>query len=184
MGLGVRKERNPGSAQTRAIDGTYAYAVQDGTNANSEAAVKNWKEALSNFSSLPPEYSEDTEPYNNPQNISFISLVNRKDNPKVDCVYFTCPAKPADPDQDSDTGGLEHGPEGRNKKQRSGNENTVDKEVKALRCVITPNALIASTAPYTQSQWDQVTTGLSENAAAGVPTPLGFAAAAVGFFLL
>ncbi|CDJ51394.1 SAG family member [Eimeria brunetti] len=166
---------------------TYAYAVQDGTEANCEAAVEHWKEALPNFSGLPPTYTTETDLYKNSQNVSFISLFNPKENPKVDCAYFTCPAKSETPAEDEDNEEPPPAVEGSGdsshaRQTRSGA--TAEKEVKALLCITTPNALTADTAPYTQSQWDQITTGLKGSAAAAVPTLLGFAAAAVGVLLL
>ncbi|CDJ33654.1 SAG family member [Eimeria mitis] len=181
-----------------ALDGTYAYAVQEGTDADCEAAVDHWKAALSNFKSLPPQYTEDTELYKDPQNVSFISLFNPKENPKVDCAYFTCPAKEnkpkqqstdvvggtgdngeKDPNADEGDGDDEEEPE-----TGEGSETTTDKEVKALLCITTPNALTQGAAPYTQAQWDQITAGLNKNAAHALPISLGFAVAAVGVLLL
>ncbi|CDJ51391.1 SAG family member [Eimeria brunetti] len=184
-------------AKSAALNGTYAHAIQEGANADCEAAVDYWKAALSNFTGLPPTYTTDTALYKNSQNVSFISLFNPKENPKVDCAYFTCPAKQTN---SGGTGEEEEGEEdedlppegplapgtrdrmGRN--IRSGNVTTTEKEVKALVCITTPSALTDNTAPYTQSQWDQITTGLNGSGAAAVPSLLGLAAAAVGVLLL
>ncbi|CDJ56972.1 SAG family member [Eimeria maxima] len=196
-------------ASAIAVNGTYAYAVQD--EADCEAAVNSWKAALSNFNGvMPPVYEATKEPYTNPQNVSFISLFNPQENPKVYCAYFTCPATqqvgtkqtrdgnkvdeakgtseletreevpqeppppqehPEQEEEDNENGSLEGTPE-------SGN--TVGKDVKALLCVTTPNTLVDGRAPYTESQWQQITTGLSKNAAAAVPTTfVAFAAVAV-----
>ncbi|CDJ36594.1 SAG family member [Eimeria mitis] len=184
-------------AKSGALDGTYAYAVQEGTDADCEAAVDHWKAGLSNFKSLPPEYTEETELYKNPQNISFISLFNPNENPKVDCVYFTCPAKENKPKQQStdvvgDTGsngekdpsaGEGDGDDEEDPAAGGESETTTDKEVKALLCITTPNALTQGAAPYTQAQWDQITAGLNKNAAHALPISLGFAVAAVGVLL-
>ncbi|CDJ32256.1 SAG family member [Eimeria mitis] len=64
-----------------------------------------------------------------------------------------------------------------------GSETTTDKEVKALLCITTPNALTQGAAPYTQAQWDQITAGLNKNAADALPISLDFAVAAVGVLL-
>ncbi|CDJ36648.1 LOW QUALITY PROTEIN: SAG family member [Eimeria mitis] len=188
------------SAQGSAtLAGTYAYAVQEGASADCEAAVEHWKAAFSNFNGLPPrlppQYTEDTEPYDNPQNISFISLFNPSENPKVDCAYFTCPAKKAGKQQQDVVPPLkepeeveEDDPESSNDVESpnpgGGSESITDKEVKALVCVTTPDALKKESAPYTQAQWDQITAGLNKNAAPALPTFLGFAATAAGILFL
>ncbi|CDJ34023.1 SAG family member [Eimeria mitis] len=234
-------------AQSAALDGTYAYAVQD--SADCEAAVEYWKEAFPNFKGLPPQYTDGAELYKNPQNVSFISLFNPQENPKVDCAYFTCPAQQdskkqksepvedeeAEPPTEEDSPTVDEGEPDSNpgttnpkvdcayftcpaqqdsKKQKSdpvGNdgtdppgegdlpsvdegepdsrpededESTTDKEVKALLCVTTPNALTTNNAPYTQVQWDQITAGFNKNAAPALSTFLGFAAVAVSCLLL
>ncbi|CDJ32936.1 SAG family member [Eimeria mitis] len=173
------------------LDGTYAYAVQEGATADCEAAVEHWKAAFSNFNGLPPQYTEGTD---NRQNISFISLFNPSENPKVDCAYFTCPAKKAGKQQqevveddqeegeEEETGGGNSN--GNGPGQGSGSETTTDKEVKALVCVTTPKALNKDAAPYTQAQWDQITAGLNKSAAPALPTFLGFVATAVCILLL
>ncbi|CDJ51398.1 SAG family member [Eimeria brunetti] len=187
------------AAKSANVDGTYAYAVQDEASADCEAAVEHWKAAFSNFSGLPPTYTESTDLYKNNQNISFISLFNPKESPKVDCAYFICPAKKTPPDtsdpadegeEDVDGDGDGGTPPktelgGKASQNLEGrNAASTDKEVKALLCFTTPKALNAGSAPYTQTQWDQIVTGLNKNAATGVPTFLGFAAAAVGALLL
>ncbi|CDJ51388.1 SAG family member [Eimeria brunetti] len=188
------------TSKSTTLNGTYAHAVQEGANADCKAAVDYWKAALKNFTGLPPTYTSETDLYKNSQNVSFISLFNPKENPKVDCAYFTCPAKqtdnnpPVEGDGEEEEG--EEGEPGGGSKQpgdnvknsmgrniESGDVSATDKEVKALVCITTPNALTKDTAPYTQSQWDQITTGLNGSAAA-VPTFLGLLAAAVGSFLL
>ncbi|CDJ29194.1 SAG family member [Eimeria mitis] len=175
------------------LDGTYAYAVQEGATADCEAAVEHWKAAFSNFNGLPPQYTEDTEPYDNPQNISFISLFNPSENPKVDCAYFTCPAKKTvkqnqevveDEEEEGEEEAGGGSSNGNGPEQGSGSESTTDKEVKALVCVTTPKALNKDAAPYTQAQWDQITAGLNKSAAPALPMFLGFVATAVGILLL
>ncbi|CDJ51410.1 SAG family member [Eimeria brunetti] len=117
------------SVDTFTPNGTYAYAVQD--TYDCKAAVDQWKKAFANFDGLPPAYKSTESPYTNAQNISLISLFNPKENPKVDCAHFTCPAT---------TGGLGAG--------RNGEE----KELKALLCVTTPQALTEGQPPYTAQQ--------------------------------
>ncbi|CDJ36866.1 SAG family member [Eimeria mitis] len=149
-------------AKSGALDGTYAYVVQEGDIADCEAAVDHWKAALSNFKGLPPQYTGDTELYKDPQNVSFISLFNPKESPKVDCAYFTCPAKESKPERkdtgvvgDSENDGVEKPPlnDGNGDEEEpgagEGDETTTDKEVKALLCITTPNALTQGAAPYT-----------------------------------
>ena len=111
--------------QTPTPDGTYAYAVQDGSTADCKGAVDSWKKAFSNFSGVPPANTEKTELYKNPANVSLIALFNPGENALVDCAYFVCPAKTAS------TG------------------TSAEKELKALLCVTTPKALTAEKAPFT-----------------------------------
>ncbi|CDJ51399.1 SAG family member [Eimeria brunetti] len=105
-------------------------------------------------------------PYDDPRNISFISLFNPKDSPKVDCAYFTCPKSAAG-------GGAQ--------RQTAGTEGAV----KALICVTTPNALTKGKKPYEQEQWDKIAAGLkSGSAVAAAPTAVALVAAAVATLLL
>ncbi|CDJ51409.1 SAG family member [Eimeria brunetti] len=141
-------------------EGTYAYAVQD--QYDCQAAVDQWKKAFTNFDGLPPAYKGTESPYTNAQNISLISLFNPKENPKVDCAHFTCPAT---------TGGLGAG--------RNGEE----KELKALLCVTTPQALTEGQPPYTQDQWNKINTAINSGSAA-IPTVFAVSAAAVAALFL
>lgn len=93
------------------------------------AAVEFWTQAYTNFEGLPEAYAKDKVPYNSAQNVSFIALFNPKENPEVDCAYFTCPAAPS-----SNVG--------------AGVRATSDREVRGLLCVTTPNALTQGEAPF------------------------------------
>ncbi|CDJ51402.1 SAG family member [Eimeria brunetti] len=152
---------------TSTVDGTFAYAVQEGEKADCQAAVDYWKEAFTNFNGeLPPAYEANTKPYDDPRNISFISLFNPKESPKVDCAYFTCPKAAAGDGTQRQTAGTEGA-------------------VKALICVTTPNALTKDKKPYEQEQWDKIAAGLkSGSAAAATPAALALAAAAVASLIL
>ncbi|CDJ51408.1 SAG family member [Eimeria brunetti] len=141
-------------------DGIYAYAVQD--KYDCQAAVDYWKKAFTNFNGLPPAYDSTATPYTSAQNISFISLFNPKENPKVDCAHFTCPPATGD-------GG----------NGRSGEE----KELKALLCITTPQALTAGQPPYTQDQWNKINTAINSGSAA-IPTLFAVGAAAVAALFL
>ncbi|CDJ32935.1 SAG family member [Eimeria mitis] len=87
-------------------------------------------------------YTENTAPYNKIQNVSFISLFNPKENAKVDCAYFICPAAEEDADE----------PKNRNDDEPPSEdpepEATTDKDLKAILCITTPSALEANKAPY------------------------------------
>ncbi|CDJ35223.1 SAG family member [Eimeria mitis] len=82
----MKKEQMPDAVEEITPDGTYAYAVQEGTDADCEAAVAYWKEAFTNFDGLPPANSTEASVYTSAQNVSFISLFNPKESPKVDCA--------------------------------------------------------------------------------------------------
>ncbi|CDI74848.1 SAG family member [Eimeria praecox] len=187
-------------ASAIAVNGTYAYAAQDGADADCEAAVEHWKEAVDNFNGPPPQYKAGDGVYANPQNISFISLFNPQNNPKLDCAYFTCPASASSEQGD---GGLEE--EEDEPKQEEGEKQTqpgqqqsgsvgvqtvsatadqTAQALKALLCVTTPNALKDNTPPFTDDQWSKITAGLKKGAASDVSTFLAFAATAVGFLFL
>ncbi|KAL8449684.1 hypothetical protein Emed_002939 [Eimeria media] len=87
-----------------------AFAVhsQSGANADCSAAVEYWKGAIVNFDSLPPEYQENTTPYTNPQNVSFVALFNPQANAAVDCAYVTC-QKTTTPPSSKPNGGTDSG---------------------------------------------------------------------------
>ncbi|CDJ51400.1 SAG family member [Eimeria brunetti] len=147
------------------IDGTFAYSVQNGETADCEAAVDSWKAAFTNFNGeRPPAYKADTMPYNDTQNVSFISLFNPQAT-HVDCTYFTCPAaKQTDLNQ---------------------RNTATEEEKRALICVTTPNVLIDGNEPYKQEQWDKITAGLNpSSAAAAAPAALAVAATAFAALLL
>ncbi|CDJ28554.1 SAG family member [Eimeria mitis] len=113
------------------VAGTVAYAVQEGEQADCQAAVDYWKEALTNFNGeVPPPYEANAAPYDNTQNVSFISLFNPQANPTVDCAYFVCPAAK------------------QKAKEKDGNTET-DKSMNALICVTSPSALTNSQEPFT-----------------------------------
>ncbi|CDJ35226.1 SAG family member [Eimeria mitis] len=143
------------------VAGTVAYAVQEGEQADCQAAVDYWKEALTNFNGeVPPAYGANAAPYDNTQNVSFISLFNPQANPTVDCAYFVCPAST------------------QNAKEQQGNTNT-DKSMNALICVTSPSALTNSQEPFTKEQWNKITAALnSSSAASAAPAALALAAAA------
>ncbi|CDJ51401.1 SAG family member [Eimeria brunetti] len=124
--------------------------------------VDYWKEAFTNFNrELPPAYAANTRPYDIPRNISFISLFNPHESPKVDCAYFTCPKSAAG---------------GGTKRRIAGTKGAV----KAL-----PNALTKGKKPYEQEQWDKIAAGLkSGSAVAAAPTAVALVAAAVATLLL
>ncbi|CDJ51403.1 SAG family member [Eimeria brunetti] len=110
------------------IEGTSAYVVQEKEKADCQAAVDYWKAAFSNFKgAFPPAYQANTKPYDDRQNVSFISLFNPQAT-HVDCAYFTCPAA-----------------QQRNPKQRN---TGTEEEKKALICVTTPNVLTEAKQPY------------------------------------
>ncbi|CDJ28555.1 SAG family member [Eimeria mitis] len=156
---GIKTDKLPD--ELTPIEGTVAYAVQEGEQADCQAAVDYWKEALTNFNGeVPPAYGANAAPYDNTQNVSFISLFNPQANPKVDCAYFVCPAST------------------QNAKEQQGNTNT-DKSMNALICVTSPSALTNSQEPFTKEQWNKITAALnSSSAASAAPAALALAAAA------
>ncbi|CDJ32988.1 SAG family member [Eimeria mitis] len=151
---------NKAPAELTPLAGTVAYAVQEGEQADCQAAVDYWKEALTNFNGeVPPAYGANASPYDNTQNVSFISLFNPQANPTVDCAYFVCPAA--------------------KQKAKEGEGNTdTDKSMNALICVTSPSALKDSQEPFTKEQWNKITAALnSSSAASAAPAALALAAA-------
>ncbi|CDI74851.1 SAG family member [Eimeria praecox] len=148
-------------------DGTFAYALQDGNTADCAAAVKYWKDAVSNFDSLPPAYTTDEAKYKDPQNVSFISMFNPAQSPKVDCAYFICPAAAAD-----------------TKTAGTGSETTEDKELRALLCVTTPKVFTVNNKPFDQTQWDNISKAARSAASTAVPAFFAVAAAAFAAIFL
>ncbi|KAL8429921.1 hypothetical protein Efla_004735 [Eimeria flavescens] len=67
-----------------------AVHVQTGELADCSAAVDPWKGDLVNFRTLPPVYNNDSKPYQDLQNMSFVALSNPKARANVDCSYITC----------------------------------------------------------------------------------------------
>ena len=117
----VQNEQSTPISQATKPDGTFAYAVQTGEEADCKAAVDYWQKAYSKFGDLPPVFANyTTAPYNDANNVSLISLFNPKEDPTVDCAYFKC-ANQA--------------------------KNAV--EFKALLCVTAPNALEKDKQPFT-----------------------------------
>ncbi|CDJ30051.1 SAG family member [Eimeria mitis] len=73
--------------------GTYAFMALDTAEADCVAAVSHWKDAVSNFTSLPPSKTKGTTLYEKQQNVSFVALYNPSDSASVDCRVITCTQK-------------------------------------------------------------------------------------------
>ncbi|CDJ27944.1 SAG family member [Eimeria mitis] len=75
--------------------GTYAYMELESEKPDCAAAVKHWKDAVSNFTTIPPAKDDQTTLYNTQQNISFVALYNPQENAVADCRVVTCTQTPA-----------------------------------------------------------------------------------------
>ncbi|CDJ34318.1 SAG family member [Eimeria mitis] len=60
--------------------GTYAFMALESDTPDCTAAVDHWKDAVSNFTSVPPPKTGEEEPYDKQHNISFVAMFNPSEN--------------------------------------------------------------------------------------------------------
>ncbi|CDJ28020.1 SAG family member [Eimeria mitis] len=134
------------------------------------AAVSHWKDAVSNFTTIPPAKNDEAKLYDKQQNISFVAMYNPQENAAADCRVVTCTrsAAPQSPGEGG-VGGLSTG-EG--------------KTGYALLCMTTPEALTAEAAPFNEEQWKKIKASITGSASAVAPSLLAVAIAAVGLVAL
>ncbi|CDJ34860.1 SAG family member [Eimeria mitis] len=147
--------------------GTYAYMALESATADCAAAVKHWKDAVSNFTTIPPANNNDTDLYKKQQNISFVALYNPQENAAADCQVVTCTqtAAAGNPEvQDANTDGGKTG--------------------YALLCMTTPEALTKEAEPFNEEQWKKIKASITGSASAVAPSLLAVAIAAVGLLAL
>ncbi|CDJ36212.1 SAG family member [Eimeria mitis] len=147
--------------------GTYAFMALESGTPDCAAAVKHWKDAASNFTTIPPAKNNELKLYDKQQNVSFIALYNPSNDAAADCRVVTC-TLPATSDQS--TFNI------RNAAQ--------DKKGYALLCMTTPEALKDDEAPFTEEQWNKIKTSLTGSASAVAPSLLAVTIAALGLVTL
>ncbi|CDJ28017.1 SAG family member [Eimeria mitis] len=147
--------------------GTYAYMALESATADCAAAVSHWKDAVSNFTTIPPAKNDQTTIYKTQQNISFVALYNPQENAAADCQVVTCTqtaaaGTPGVQDANADGG----------------------KTGYALLCMTTPEALTDKAAPFDEEQWKKIKASITGSASAVAPSLLAVAIAAVGLLAL
>ncbi|CDJ30052.1 SAG family member [Eimeria mitis] len=147
--------------------GTYAFMALDTAEADCAAAVSYWKEAASNFTSLPPSKTDGAELYEKQHNASFIALYNPSDKATADCRIVTC------------TQSASLTPTVFSSRSGAGEQKGY-----ALLCMTTPDALEDNEAPFTEEQWNKIKASLTGSAPAVAPSLLVFAVAALGVLFL
>ncbi|CDJ30190.1 SAG family member [Eimeria mitis] len=143
--------------------GTYAYMALESETPDCAAAVSHWKDAVSNFTTIPPANKEETKIYSKQQNISFVALYNPQENAAADCRVVTCTRSAAP--QAPGVGALSTGDY-------------------ALLCMTTPEALTADAEPFNEDQWKKIKASITGSASAVAPSLLAVAIAAVGLLTL
>ncbi|CDJ32927.1 SAG family member [Eimeria mitis] len=147
--------------------GTYAYMELESATPDCAAAVSHWKDAVNNFTTIPPANKEQTTIYKTQQNISFVAMYNPQENAAADCRVVTCTRSAAP--QAPGVGAL----------------STDDgKTGYALLCMTTPEALTADAEPFNEDQWKKIKASITGSASAVAPSLLAVAIAAVGLVAL
>ncbi|CDJ36872.1 SAG family member [Eimeria mitis] len=126
----VAKSANANGFKT----GTYAYIALESATADCAAAVSHWKDAASNFTTIPPAKNNQTTLYDKQQNISFVAMYNPLEDAAADCRVVTCTRSAAT--QSPGVGGVGALSAGEGKTGY------------ALLCMTTPEALTAEAAPF------------------------------------
>ncbi|CDJ34724.1 SAG family member [Eimeria mitis] len=147
--------------------GTYAYMALQSATPDCAAAVSHWKDAVNNFTTIPPAKDEHTKLYEKQQNISFVAMYNPSNDAAADCRVVTC-TQTAAPDPPTDE--LRNAGEG--------------KTGYALLCMTTPEALKADAAPFDEEQWKKIKASITGSASAVAPSLLAVGIAAVGLLAL
>ncbi|CDJ31130.1 SAG family member [Eimeria mitis] len=132
------------------------------------AAVSHWKDAASNFTTIPPAKSEEEKDiYEKQHNVSFVAMYNPSESAAADCRVVTCTLPAA---SEQSTGSFRNSGE--------------DKKGYALLCMTTPEALTDTKAPFTEEQWNKIKASLTGSASAAAPSLIIVAIASLGLLAL
>ncbi|CDJ27942.1 SAG family member [Eimeria mitis] len=161
------EEGDVGAYANEFQSGTYAFMALESETPDCAAAVKHWKDAASNFTTIPPSKKQEPTLYDKQQNVSLIALYNPSENAAADCRVVTC-TLPAD--QALSRSNI-----------RSAEQ---DKHGYALLCMTTPDALEGDDAPFDEDQWNKIKASITGSASAVAPSLLALAIAVVGLVAL
>ncbi|CDJ27941.1 SAG family member [Eimeria mitis] len=158
-------EESPASSEFKS--GTYAFMALESETPDCAAAVSHWKDAASNFTTIPPAKTEETDLYDKQQNVSFIAMYNPSNGAAADCRVVTCTLPP------------NSGPVAFNIRKAA-----EEKKGYALLCMTTPDALKDEKVPFTDDQWNKIKASITGSASAVAPSLLAVAIAALGLVAL
>ncbi|CDJ40600.1 SAG family member [Eimeria tenella] len=149
-------------------DGTYAFKSLTDEKPDCKSIVGSWKAAFKNFTGLPPSQNQAAGLYNNQDNVSFVALYNPQSTATADCQVATCTKTTSSaPSSLSDTSAA-----------------TPEKGY-ALLCKTMPTAFQnAETAPFTQDQWNMITSSLTGSTTTAVPQLIILVIVALGMMTL
>ncbi|CDJ36429.1 SAG family member [Eimeria mitis] len=143
--------------------GTYAYMALESETPDCAAAVSHWKDAASNFTTIPPAKNKETELYDKQHNVSFIALYNPSNDAAADCRVVTCTL-----------------PATSNPGPANFRNTAKEKKGYALLCMTTPEALNEDAGPFNEEQWKKIKASITGSASAVAPSLLAVAIAALG----
>ncbi|CDJ62571.1 SAG family member [Eimeria necatrix] len=149
-------------------DGTYAFKSLTSEQPDCKSIVDSWKAAFKNFTGLPPSQNQAAGLYDNQDNVSFVALYNPQSTATADCQVATCTkTTSAAPSTLSDS-----------------SVPTPEKGY-ALLCKTMPTAFQnAETAPFTQDQWNMITSSLTGSTTTAGPQLIIFVTVALGMMTL
>ncbi|CDJ62234.1 SAG family member [Eimeria necatrix] len=149
-------------------DGTYAFKPLTSDKPDCKSIVDSWKAAFENFTGLPPSQNQAAGLYDNQDNVSFVALYNPQSNATADCQVATCTKTTSSPPQDF----------------RDSPDQAAENGY-ALICKTMPTAFQnKDTAPFTQDQWDMITSSLTGSTMTAVPHFALLAIVVLGMMLL
>ncbi|CDJ45683.1 SAG family member [Eimeria brunetti] len=155
-----------GGSTAAFVSGTYAFMALNSDQPECSAAVDHWKEAFSNFTSIPPSKTDGGNLYDKRQNISFVAMYNPIDGAAADCRVVTCTLK-------ASAAG------------RTLRSDAEGKKGYALLCMTVPDAFKdGKTSPFTEDEWSKIKKALTGSASAVGPSLLAIAAVALGLVAL
>ncbi|CDJ40605.1 SAG family member, partial [Eimeria tenella] len=133
-------------------EGTYAFMSLTAAEPNCKDTVDHWKAAFKNFTGLPPSESQAGNLYNNQDNVSFVALYNPSSDATADCRVVTCTKTTTE-----------------NEETQSVSEQSPEYGY-ALICKTMPSAFPdGNSAPFTQDQWDKISSSLTGSASTATP---------------
>ncbi|CDJ30947.1 SAG family member [Eimeria mitis] len=130
-------------------EGTYAFNILSSSKVDCSETVDHWKGAHKNFEGLPPTYSANVEVYKDKLNVSFVAMYNPSSGATADCRLATCTEVVAEG---------RSGPESQNR------------QAFIFICMTTPDILVDNKAPFTQEEWNKISSAITGSAAVAFPS--------------